>query len=82
MCVCFCRVSVRVCVRYSIQYDDIGLIRDVPKCLANWQNQIRHCSGVILTWVLNSLIDTEKTVMNSFCWQINSNNTILAVSLW
>lgn len=61
MCVCVsvC-VSVRVCVHHSIQYDDIGLIRDVPKCLANWRNQISHCSGVILTWVLNSLIDTEK----------------------
>lgn len=43
-----------------VQNDDIRLMRYLPKCLANWENQISYCVGLIPTWVLNSLKDGEK----------------------
>ncbi len=48
----------------SVQYDDIRLMRDLPRCLANWENQFSNSHlGV------KHSDRYRKTLMNSFCLQ-------------
>ena len=56
----------------SVQFDDIRLMKNLPKCLANCKNQITFCWGLILTWVLNSLIDAENYKHKAVVCQTNT----------